>query len=207
MHDAAPSAMVDVAFAVRGTTLPRDHRALLAAALVRTLPWLADEEAAGVHRLKLVQGGGGESLVGGRTRLVLRLPRARSPDAARACGTQLDIGGHSLAIGEAAVRELLPHGTLYAHFVAADAIDALDEAAFLRGAQAELDRMEVRGRVICGRWQTLEAPALSGCSLMVDGLAPEASLRVLERGIGRHRRLGCGLFVPHKSAAAVGAPA
>jgi len=27
---------------------------------------------------------------------------------------------------------------------------------------------------------------------------------VLEHGLGAHRRLGCGMFVPHKSAAAVG---
>jgi hypothetical protein len=40
---------------------------------------------------------------------------------------------------------------------------------------------------------------------MLHGLATAASLRVLEAGVGRHRRLGCGLFVPHKSAAAVGA--
>jgi hypothetical protein len=44
---------------------------------------------------------------------------------------------------------------------------------------------------------------VTGYSLMLDGLSPADSLRVLEAGLGRHRRLGCGLFVPHKSAAAV----
>ncbi|MCE3273209.1 MAG: Cas6 Crispr, partial [Ramlibacter sp.] len=37
------------------------------------------------------------------------------------------------------------------------------------------------------------------------GLTRAESLRVLRRGIGPQRLLGCGLFVPHKSAAAVGA--
>jgi hypothetical protein len=46
---------------------------------------------------------------------------------------------------------------------------------------------------------------VTGYSLMLDGLSPAASLRVLESGLGRHRRLGCGVFVPHKSSAAVGA--
>jgi hypothetical protein len=41
---------------------------------------------------------------------------------------------------------------------------------------------------------------------MLDGLSRSAALRVLEAGLGRHRRLGCGLFVPHRSAAAVGTP-
>jgi hypothetical protein len=45
-----------------------------------------------------------------------------------------------------------------------------------------------------------------GFSLMLDALSPDHSLRMLEAGLGRHRRLGCGLFVPHRSAAAVGTP-
>jgi hypothetical protein len=42
---------------------------------------------------------------------------------------------------------------------------------------------------------------------MLDGLSPEHALTMLEAGVGGHRRLGCGLFDGHKSAAAVGAPA
>ena len=42
-------------------------------------------------------------------------------------------------------------------------------------------------------------------SMMLHGLGPEQSLRLQQRGLGPHRLLGCGLFVPHKSAAAVGA--
>jgi hypothetical protein len=40
---------------------------------------------------------------------------------------------------------------------------------------------------------------------MLDGLTVEDSLRVLESGLGAHRRLGCGVFVAHRSAVAVGA--
>jgi hypothetical protein len=40
---------------------------------------------------------------------------------------------------------------------------------------------------------------------MLDGLSREGALRMLDCGLGGHRRLGCGVFVPHKSAAAVGA--
>ena len=83
--------------------------------------------------------------------------------------------------------------------------EVADEAAFLAAAERELKDLGVRGRAICGRWQSLEAQELVGCSLMVDQLSPEDALVVLECGLGRHRRLGCGLFVPHKSSAAVGA--
>ena len=40
---------------------------------------------------------------------------------------------------------------------------------------------------------------------MLHGLSAADSLTVQRAGIGPHRALGCGLFVPHKSAAAVGA--
>ena len=190
-------AFVDVAFAVRGTTLPRDVRALLATALERELPFLAGDARWGVHRLKLAQ-----DRVSPRTRLVLRVPLERAEDVLALSGRELDLAGHRLAVGAGHLKPLLAHTTLYAHFVAAD---VADEAAFLAAAEHELGGLGVRGRAICGRWQQLEAHALVGCSLMVDQLSPEDALLVLERGLGRHRRLGCGLFVPHKSSAAVGA--
>ena len=45
---------------------------------------------------------------------------------------------------------------------------------------------------------------LAGFSLMLHGLSAEQSLTAQAHGIGLHRKLGCGVFVPHKSVAAVG---
>jgi CRISPR-associated protein Cas6 len=198
-------ALVDVVFGVTGTAVPRDHRTLLALALEDALPPLAGDGRCGVHRLNLVDlahGAPEQNLVSPRTRLTLRLPRTHVPAALALAGRRLDLAGFALTIGAGRVRELLPHGTLYAHFVAAG---VAHEAAFLAACERELERLGVRGRAICGRWQAIEAQSLVGCSLMVDGLAPADSLRILEHGLGPHRRLGCGLFVPHKSSAAVGA--
>ena len=105
-------------------------------------------------------------------------------------------------MGAPQARELHPYGTLYAHLVAAD---AAEELAFLDAVAAELSALGVSCRSICGRRQVVEAGTLQGYSLMLDGLNAEGALRVLEAGIGRHRRWGCGVFVPHKSAVAVGA--
>ncbi|HEY0883830.1 MAG TPA: type I-MYXAN CRISPR-associated protein Cas6/Cmx6, partial [Ramlibacter sp.] len=101
-------------------------------------------------------------------------------------------------------RELLPHGTLYAALVAAD---GPDEAQFLAAVQLALDALGVRAQPVCGRWQSAEGGRLVGCSLMLSGLERDQSLVLLQQGLGPHRRLGCGLFVPHRSAAAVGTPA
>ncbi len=195
--------MVDVHFALHGQALPRDHRSALALALERRVPWLADPVQAGVHRVNAVAGEGPAALLSQRSRLTLRVRRERVGDLAPLAGVTLDVGGFSLRLGEqVTVRELLPYGTLYSHLVAS-ADD--DELAFLAAVEQELQALGVSCRTICGKRQAfdLNGTSLAGFSLMLDGLTPAGSLRVLEGGLGSHRRLGCGVFVPHKSGAPV----
>jgi len=202
MQETAAS-MVDVIYPLRGQALPRDHRRALAEALERLVPWLADPSQAGVHRVNVVAGSGEPALISLRTRLMLRVQRARVGELAPLQGVVLDVGGYPLRLGTVpVVRELLPWGTLYAHVVAT-ADD--DELAFLETIEGELDAMDVPCRRICGRRQVIDdgGRTLTGFSLMLDGLSPADSLRLLESGLGRHRRLGCGMFVPHRSAAAL----
>ncbi len=199
-----PARMIDLAFALEGDALPREHRGLLAAAVEAALPWLADVPGAGVHRLNVAAGGGPQALLSGRTRLTLRVPRERADAAGVLAGRELRLGDGRLRVGAVHVRELLPYSAIYAHLVAAD---EADEAAFVDTVAAELKALDVACRAICGRHQVTEAGALRGFSLMLDGLNAVHSLRVLEAGLGPHRRLGCGLFVPHKSSVAVGTPA
>ena len=195
--------MIDLAFVLPGGALPREHRRSLAAAVEQVLPWMTGEPGAGTHRLNVAAGAGADALLSRHTRLTLRVPRSRVADASTLVGAELMVAGRRLRVGAMQARELLPHGTLYAHLVAADAEHELD---FLRAAQVELEALGVPCRTICGRHQVTEAGELQGWSLMLDGLSVPAALRVLDAGLGRHRRLGCGLFVPHKSAAAVGTP-
>lgn len=203
-EDDAIATMVDVAFPLAGRALPRDHRRLVAEALQLALPWMAGLAGAGVHRVNVVPGGGARALLSQRARLTLRVPRERAAELAALAGLVLDIAGETLRLGEPRVRELLPHTTLYCDFVAASDDD---EVAFLEAVDTELRALGVPCRRICGRRQELDAGGqrLAGYSLMLYELSPADSRRVLEAGIGAHRSLGCGLFVPHRSAAAVGA--
>lgn len=194
--------MIDLAFPVQGSTLPRDHSRALAAAVEAVLPWLTLEPGAGIHRLKLAHGSG-QTLLSPRTRLVLRVPHGRSGDACALEGRTLDIDGHALRLGRMQPHELLPWGTLYAHLVATPHDD---ETAFLADVAAELQQQAVAARAISGRHQVTEGGTLRGFSLMLDGLSAAHALQLLQHGVGAHRRLGCGLFVPHRSAAAVGTP-
>ncbi len=201
--DDEPSAsMIDVAFALQGTVLPREHRRALAAALEAKLPWLADQQHAWLHRINVSEGCGALALLSGRSRLMLRVARERAADLDALVGAELTIEGHALRLGAPRMRELVPHTTLYSHLVAAG--DA-SELGFLESIGTELAVLDVPCRCICGRQQAAEGGTLRGFSLMLDGLARSASLRILESGLGAERRFGCGIFVPHKSAAAVGA--
>lgn len=205
----AEPAMVDVAFPLHGRRLPRDHHLALARALLGALPWLADDAGSAIHPVRLVAGDDPQhALLSARARLVLRIRRERLDALAAWPGRALDIDGEPLTLGAPQARELLPHGTLYAAFVDAGDADEADEAAFLAGARAELERLAVDADPICGRLQQRRGPrhTLHGHSLMLHDLRADAALRVLEHGLGAHRLLGCGVFVPHRSAAAVGAP-
>jgi CRISPR-associated protein Cas6 len=203
MVDTRPATMIDVAFPVEGDTLPGDYRFALAEALERALPWLAESPAAGVHRLKLVGNGGNDAIVSRRTRLALRVPRERAADAGALAGAELTVAGHRLRVGAAQPRELQHHATLFAHVVAGGE----DEIRFMQAVNTELESLGVQCRAICGLRHLLEGGRLAGYSLMLDGLSPQHSMTMLEAGIGGHRRLGCGIFVGHKSSAAVGSPA
>ena len=200
--DEPRATMVDVAFALSGEALPREHRQALAAALTDRLPWLASLPQAGVHRINVSAGAGPLALLSGRSRLTLRVPREQATEALALEGAELQVGAARLRVGAPQARELRPYGTLYAHLVAAE--EGAEEADFLDGVAAELSALGVAGRPICGRLQVVEAGTLRGYSLMLDGLTPAGALRMLEAGIGRHRRWACGIFVPHKSAVAVG---
>ena len=200
-----PASVVDLAFPLAGRTVPRDYTQALHAALQQELPWLAQEARAGIHPLKLVQGSslGPVSLLSQRTRLLLRLPRERVADAGALAGRTLSVGGHAVQLGEPHERELLPHATLYAYAVAAA---GEDEVAFMQGVAGELQALGVRTHTVCGKrgGRLYEDHTLTTFSLMLHALSRADSLRVQEQGLGPHRLLGCGVFVPHKSAAAVG---
>jgi CRISPR-associated protein Cas6 len=193
---------VDVAFALEGLALPRDHAQTLQQALCQTVPWLGTAKSAGIHPVKLVPGVADVAMISHRTRLLIRVGSERAHDLMMASGQILDIQGHVVRLGAAQRRELQPHSTLYAYRVAAD---SEDEVEFMAKMARELADLGVGGERVCGKRQRMvvSGKTLDTFSLMLHALAPAHSLRLQQCGLGLHRLLGCGVFVPHKSAAAV----
>jgi CRISPR-associated protein Cas6 len=199
---AQQDAAVDVVFPLGGETLPRDHAQALQLALCAQFPWLSLEALAGVHPVKLVPGNEDPALLSRRARLLLRVGVHRAEELMAVTGIDLDVSGHRLRLGAPHLRELHPHATLYAYKVASE---SADEVALMATLERELAALGVGGERVCGKRQRMVVwgAAVNTFSLMLHALPPEQSLRLQQHGLGPYRLLGCGVFVPHKSAAAV----
>lgn len=200
----APGSTVDVVFGIAGTTLPADYAFGLWRAVGRSLPWFEAEAAAGIHRLRTAPTAYGVVLLANRAKLTLRVPGARLADTLALSGGRLAIEGSELAVGEGVARPLQPWATLHSQQVAAEA--AADAgAAFEEQVARWLRARGVVCQFITGRRRSVRAGAreVVGWSVVLHGLAPDASLAIQAEGMGGDRALGCGIFVPHKSIAAV----
>jgi CRISPR-associated protein Cas6 len=199
---AGPDLALDVIFSIEGQALPVDHAQALQTALCQVFPWLQTDAVAAVLPLKRVTGDDGQSLVSKRSKLILRIQHSRLPDIMAARSIELAVAGCRLRLANPHPRALQPHATLYAYRVAAT---GADEVAFMEEVNQQLAQMSVRGERVCGKrsQMTIAGQPVDTYSLMLHGLPPDQSLRLQNFGLGPHRLLGCGVFVPHKSAAAV----
>ncbi len=204
-----PDDIVDLAFTLRCRQIPVDHGYALSRALQQALPWMRDDERVAVHQIHVAssQNGwerpsqGSEQLLqlSRRTKLLLRLPVERVDDARKLAGRVLDIGGYPLTVGEGSTRPLSKLTTIFARYVVSAAGD--DEAQFLANMARELDTLGIRvKKALCGRPNLLATGEQPVCtrSLLLADLNADDSLRLQRVGLGSHRKMGCGIFVPHK---------
>ena len=199
--DAVDDAIVDLAFDVTGTVLPTDYELRLWREIVRCLPWLEAAPGAGVHPLRSSPGGEGSVLLARRAKLVLRLRASCVGNAMKLTGSTLDVGP-GLAVGAGSERPLRPWATLHAHRVASQAASDTD---FVEEVERWLAAREIRCGIITGgrRAQRAGEREIRGWSVVLHDVRDADSLFVQREGMGTERALGWGIFVPHKSIAAV----
>ncbi len=204
-----PREVVDVSFRVVCPRLPLDHAQALLGAVRVALPWLDEEPGVGIHSMHGAESGNGwyrpEPAEGAllylsrRTRFVLRLPARRVADAGALSGRTLTIAGHPMEVGASKVRSLSAHNTIYARHVVAG--NGSDETEFANDIAGELAQLGITVRkLLCGRAHAIatEDETLLTRSVLLADLEPHESVRLQEAGVGTGRKLGCGLFVPHK---------
>jgi len=192
--------VVDVLFELSGTLVPADCAAALALAVTAALPWFVAEPRAGIHPLRAAPSTHGTQVLARRARLMVRVPEARAAGTLALAGRGLDLGGEPVTVGAGHLRALAPSATLFAQRVASD---SGDERAFHDNVVRWLAELGVRCEFISGRARSVgaEGREVLGYSLALHGLGPADSLRVQAEGLGGERRLGFGIFVPHKAIA------
>ncbi len=204
-----PDDVQDLAFRMQARCLPVDHAYALSRAITGVLPWLESEPDAGIHLIHVAESGNGwyrpadsEGALlqlSRRTRLRLRLPKARLDDARALTGHRLDVGGHEMTVGAATVRPLSAQTTLFSRHVIVETVQT--ESEFVTHYVAELERLGIQVRkLLCGRQSSFAFPTQRVLvrSLMLADLKPEESVLLQQRGLGPGRGIGCGLFIPHK---------
>ena len=192
-------------FELRGRSLPVDHGWALYRELLRLAPWIEEENGLGIHPVLGADSGRGELILSHRAKLVVRCRAEKIPALQTALANQeIGLAGHALGIGGSKTRRLALYTPLYAHIVTTG---STNEADFTRDVIALLDRMGINSRFICGRPQKMfdGVQETVGYSLMLHGLPLANAMRVQQEGLGTNRKLGCGIFIPHKSITAVGA--
>lgn len=208
---AVPGEIVDAVFAISCRCLPVDHAYALSEAVAAVLPWFAQESGAGLHLVHGAASGSGwmrpeaaDALLqlSHRARLALRLSRHRVADAATLLGRTLEVDGWPLRVDRITLRPLSRMTTLFSRGVVFTGAD--DEAAVLAAADDELDALGIQPvQMLCGRITPVATPACTyqTRSLLLTGLTPEHSLALQKHGLGAARKLGCGLFIPHRGIA------
>jgi len=200
--------VVDAVFAIECRSLPVDHAYALSEAIQAALPWFAGEPQAGLHTVHGAASGAGWKRPEGedallqlshRTRLVLRIPESRMQDAAALAGQTLDIAGWPMRVGRLSPRPLLRIASLFSRSVIFEG--SMDETQFLAAAAGGLRALGIEtSTMLCGRDVTLATPQRTyrTRSLMVTVATPAQSLALQRHGLGEARKLGCGVFIPHK---------
>jgi CRISPR-associated protein Cas6 len=210
-----PDDVIDLVFDIQCRELPVDHAYALSRAVTGAAPWIGESKGVAVHTVHVAgsqngwerpeHGSGSRILLSRRTRLTIRVPAAlKERLVADLSGRTLDVEGCPLKVEGAREKSLAKQTTLFARYVVSETGEPED--AFLQRAAAELAAEGIHMRkALCGKLIPLETPdgPLWTRSLMLADLTLEEAVRLQQKGLGDHRHMGCGIFIPHKGIDAV----
>ena len=205
--------VVDLSFKIDCKQIPTCHAWELSQALYDALPWVKEEPELGIHQIHgATSGNGWERPADGelihiskRTRMHLRVPVSRIDDANKLVGKTLDVAGHSVTVGKMTTKQIDPFATIFSRYIVTS--DDMTEDDFLQWIVDGLEARDIQVRkLLCGMGHEFEAnnEKIVTRSLMIADLDKPTSIALQEIGIGPHRHLGCGIFLPHKGIKAVG---
>ena len=203
-----PDDVVDLVFAIACKTLPLDHAYSLSQAIQEILPWLAEEQGAGIHTIHVAESGNGwmrptevSAILhpSRRTKLRVRVPKHRVEQGKSLTGKTLNLDGHTVTVKEVTVKLLSDHPTVFSRYIVTDGFES--ETEVLEEMVKQLKAMGIKPKkMLCGTETIIATPEkeIKTRSLMLADLSVEESVMLQMKGLGSHRWLGCGLFIPHK---------
>uniref|UniRef100_UPI0034DEF75F type I-MYXAN CRISPR-associated protein Cas6/Cmx6 n=1 Tax=Candidatus Thiodubiliella endoseptemdiera TaxID=2738886 RepID=UPI0034DEF75F len=211
-HFTLPETIQDAVFSIRAKVLPMDHAYLLSQGLLKHLPWLAEVNA-GIFDISVADGNGWEQDESGlyypskRSKLNIRVPQEKLEIVRKLAGKTLDLGDYSVNIIKALDSKLMSNMQIvFAKHVACD--KSASEEEFLQVAFTQLQALGIQPKkMMAGLQRSITTPdgTIHTRSLMVADMRKVESVTLQEQGIGEHRLLGCGLFLPQKGIESVDA--
>lgn len=203
-----PDDVVDLVFSMSCKVLPVDHAHSLSQAIQLILPWLADEEGAGVHTIHVAESGNGwmrpneaNALLypSRRTKLRVRVPQHRVEEGKNLTGNKLDIDGYIVEVKDVTVKLLSDHPTVFSRYIVTDGFDSEEDV--LQEMVQQLKGIGIKPKkMLCGTETIIATPdkPITTRSLMLADLSVEEAVMLQMKGLGTHRWMGCGIFIPHK---------
>ena len=205
-----PDDVVDALFSIRCKQLPLDHAWALKEAISTTLND-SEKIPLGIHHINVAESSNGwnrpdeasDNLLypSKRTKLIIRTHKDHLKALSKLCGSQLSIAGYPLEVGKMKTRMLTNVSVVFSrHVVCTDRNE--DENAFLERNAFEI--LQLTGietkKMMCGKSHQLNTSdeKIHTRHLMIADLDSEASIKLQQSGLGIHRNLGCGIFLPHK---------
>lgn len=205
-----PEDIIDISFNIICKQLPIDHAWELREQLQHALPWLKENDQAGIHQIHVAESNNGwlrpesgENAVlypSRRTRLYLRIPNEYLKETKALSGETLTIAGKALKLGKPKTKELINTSILFSRSVASN-INESENDFLLRSAKEihELTGIKIK-KMMGGKTHTIKTPHgdLFTRHLMIADLDTDPSIILQQHGLGGERQLGCGIFLPHK---------
>ncbi|SFV85762.1 FIG01199507: hypothetical protein [hydrothermal vent metagenome] len=211
-HFTLPKTIQDAVFSIRSKVLPMDHAYLLSQALLKHLPWLSEVNA-GIFDISVADGNGWEQDESGlyypskRSKLNIRVPQEKLEAVQTLAGKTLDLGEYSVDIIKPLESKLMSDMLIvFSKHVACDKDDS--EEKFLQNSFDQLQALGIQPKkMMAGLQRSISTPngTIHTRSLMIADMRKVESVTLQEQGIGEHRLLGCGLFLPQKGIESVNA--
>tara|TARA_S200000501_G_scaffold178203_1_gene167848 strand:+ start:7137 stop:7817 length:681 start_codon:yes stop_codon:yes gene_type:complete len=202
--------IVDVSFKVNCKKIAADHSYNLFEAILGEFPKIEEIDNLAIHSVYGAESGAGwerpetEIYLSKRTRFCIRTPVEHAEEFFNLDKKILKVGKYEMQLTKPTIKNLVITDTLFCRSVVVE--NNKNEEEFLKDIHSSLKLMGVNvKKMLCGKEHLIQTPnrALIGKTLLITDLEKDDSIKIQQLGIGIGKLFGCGIFLPHKSIAAV----